>query len=61
MGCSERQKEIKRRRQRRKKLDVIKRKLQKATVSEKQHLADKLRKMTPGATTLIENLKMVER
>jgi len=61
LGCSERQKEIKRRRQRRKKLGVIKRKLEKATVSEKQHLAEKLRSMTPGAATLIENLKLGER
>ena len=61
LGCSERQKEIKRRRQRRKKLSVIKRKLEKATVSEKQHLAEKLRSMTLGATTLIENLKLGER
>ena len=61
MGCSERQKEIKRRRQRRKKLVNIKRKLKKATVSEKQHLADKLRNMTPGADVLIENLQLIER
>ena len=61
MGCSERAKEIKRRRHRRKKLDLFKRKLKKATVSEKQHIADKLRAMTPGAENLITNLSLEER
>ena len=61
MGCSERAKEIKRRRHRRKKLDLFKRKLKKATVSEKQHIADKLRAMTPGAEDLITNLSLEER
>jgi len=61
VGCSERQKEIKRRRQRRKKLEILKRRIKKATVSEKQHIADKLRNMTPGANELIERLELVER
>jgi hypothetical protein len=61
VGCSERQKEIKRRRQRRKKLDMIKRKLKKASVSEKSHIADKLRNMTPGAEELIERFQLIER
>ena len=61
MGCSERQKEIKRRRHRRLKVDQFKRRLKKATVSEKQHIADKLRSLTPGAEKLIEDLKLVER
>ncbi len=60
-GCSERAKEIKRRRHRRKKLEVFKRKLEKATVSEKQHIADKLRAMTPGCDTLINTLSLEER
>ena len=60
-GCSERQKEIKRRRHRRKKLTAFKRKLKKATVSEKQHIAGKLRSLTPGAEHLIETLELSER
>ncbi len=61
MGCSERQKEIKQRRQRRKKLSMIKKRVEKATVSEKQHLAEKLRRMTPGAAVLIEALELGDR
>lgn len=61
MGSSERQKEIKRRRHRREKIEQFKRRLKKATVSEKQHIADKLRALTPGAEKLIEDLKLVER
>ncbi len=40
---------------------MIKRKLKKATVSEKQHIADKLRNMTPGAEELIDRLNLAER
>lgn len=54
-GISERAKEIKRRRHRRKKLTVFSRKLKKATVSEKQVLAEKIRNLTPGAETIIQN------
>lgn len=61
MGCCERRKEIKRRRRRRKKLNLFKSKLTKATVSEKQHIADKLRAMTPGAEGLIDQLALAER
>ena len=38
----------------------IKRRLKKATVSEKQHLADKLRRMTPGAEELIERFELAK-
>ncbi len=61
VGCSERRKELKRRRHRRKKLDLFKRKLESATVSEKQHLSEKLRSLTPGAETVIDNLALEER
>jgi hypothetical protein len=61
VSCSERRKELKRRRHRRKKLGLFKRKLVSATVSEKQHLSDKLRSMTPGAETIIGNLALDER
>jgi fructose-specific phosphotransferase system component IIB len=57
-GISERGKEIKRRRQRRKKLAVINRKLQKATASEKMVIAEKIRNMTPGAEVIIKNLSL---
>ena len=53
-GISERGKEIKRRRHRRKKLTVFARKLKKATMSEKQVIAEKLRNLTPGAETVIK-------
>ncbi len=53
MGCSERQKEIKRRRKRRQQLTHLKGRLAKATPSEKQEIVRKLREMTPGSETLI--------
>lgn len=55
-GISDRHQEIKRRRQRRKKINVYKRKLQGANASEKATIVDKIRKMTPGAEVIIENL-----
>lgn len=57
-GINERHKEIKRRRHRRKKLEVIQRKLKTATASEKQVIAEKLRNLTPGAETIIQNLSL---
>jgi hypothetical protein len=51
---SERQKELKRRRHRRKKVALFARKLQHATVSERAGIADKLRKMTPGGQVIID-------
>jgi len=60
VGCSERQKEIKRRRKRRKQMANIKRRLVKATVSEKQHIVEKLRRMTPGAEELIERFELIK-
>ncbi len=53
MGCSERQKEIRRRRKRRAKITQLKEKLPKATPSEKQEIIRKLREMTPGSEVLI--------
>jgi hypothetical protein len=55
-GISDRKQEIKRRRHRRKKLVVFKRKLKKATVSERTVIAEKIRRMTPGCEAIIENL-----
>jgi hypothetical protein len=55
-GISERHKEIKRRRHRRKKIELFKRRIKKATASEKQHIAEKLRRLTPGAVVVIDEL-----
>ncbi len=60
-GISDRKQEIKRRRHRKKKLAIFNRKLKKATVSEKQVITEKLRKMTPGCEVIIDNLGLVER
>ena len=61
MGCSERRKEIKRRRKRRAKIDQFKKKVQKATVSEKSVIAGKIREMTPGAEQIIHTLSLEDR
>ncbi len=60
MGCSERQKEIRRRRKRRLQLAHLKKRLEKATASEKLEIIRKLRAITPGSETLIENWKLAE-
>ena len=60
MGCSERRKEIKRRRHRRAKLSRLEGRLKKATVSEKTEIARKIRGLTPGADTLIDNWELSE-
>lgn len=56
MSGIERQRELRRRRKRRKKLDIIGRKVKTASVSDKQNIAQKLRRMTPGADAIIERL-----
>jgi hypothetical protein len=53
--------EIKRRRKRRQKVDKFKKRLKKATVSERAVMADKLRRMTPGCEVIIENWGLEER
>ncbi|NDC54583.1 MAG: hypothetical protein EBZ74_09905 [Planctomycetia bacterium] len=60
-GISNRMKEIKRRRHRRQKVAKFQAKLTKATTSEKLAIADKLRRMTPGAETVISALGLTER
>jgi hypothetical protein len=59
-GISERHKEIKRRRHRRKKLNHFSKKLKKATVSEKAMIAEKIRNMTPGCETIIANWQLTD-
>ena len=61
MGASERRKEIKRRRHRRKKIVHLKKRIQKATVSEKTVIATKLRGLTPGAAVIISEEGLEER
>ena len=53
-GISDRHQEIKRRRHRRKKYAKFTKKLEKANASERLVIAEKLRRMTPGAEILIE-------
>ena len=54
-GISERHKEIKRRRHRRKKLEHFAKKLKQASFSEKTVIVEKLRNLTPGGEVIIEN------
>lgn len=60
MGCSERQKELRRRRKRQEKLMHFRSRLAKATQSEKVEIARKLREMTPGAEQLITTWELAE-
>ena len=60
-GISNRMKEIKRRRHRKKKLTKVESKLKKATTSEKLTMAAKLRKMTTGCEGLIARMGLEDR
>jgi hypothetical protein len=55
-GISDRKQEIKRRRHRRKKIEILKRRLKKSTTSERTLFVEKIRRMTPGCETVIANL-----
>lgn len=59
-GGIERNRELRRRRARREKVELLKKRLPKATQSEKTEIARKLRLMTPGAEQLIEAWKLAE-
>jgi hypothetical protein len=61
MSCSERKKELRRRQHRKKKLSILSRKLQKATVSERAVIADKLRNLTPGGETIVARWELEKR
>ncbi len=61
MPCSERRKEIKRRRHRRKKVAQFARKLGKATVSETAIIAEKLRNLTPGGHVIVNTWDLEKR
>lgn len=58
LSCSERKKEIRRRRKRHQKVSRLKLRLGKATKSEQVEIARKLREMTPGAELLIAEWKL---
>ena len=60
-GISNRMKEVKRRRHRRKKLTKLEGKVKKATTSEKLGMADKLRNMTKGFDVLISRMGLEDR
>lgn len=60
-GQIERNKELKQRRHRKKKMKVFKRKLAKATPSEKSHIASKIRRLTPGGAVIVAALGLEER
>lgn len=55
MSCSERRKEIKRRRHRREKLTYLKHKLERANASEQMAILDKVRQLTPGFDQIQSN------
>jgi hypothetical protein len=58
---SERSRELRRRRHRKAKITHLKSRLGKASPSEKNAMAGKLRKMTPGAEVIISRLGLEER
>jgi hypothetical protein len=54
MAGTERQRELRRRRHRTKKLSILSKKAEKASKSEKAVIAQKIRRLSPGADALIE-------
>jgi hypothetical protein len=58
MAGTERQRELRRRRTRAKKVALLKVKATKANKSEKDAIVTKLRKLSPGANQLIKNMKL---
>ncbi len=61
MSCSERRKEIRRRRHRREKKLHFAKKLKNATVSETAAIAEKLRALTPGGQSIIDSWELEKR
>jgi hypothetical protein len=56
VSASERQRELRRRRHRKKKMVIIRAKAEKASPAEKAHLAEQVRRLTPGAEELIARM-----
>lgn len=61
VSISERKQELKRRRHRRKKVKKWDQRVPKATVSERAAIADKVRRLTPGAEEVIARWGIEER
>jgi len=61
VSCSERKRELRRRRHRRSKISILARKLEKATVSERTLMADKLRALTPGGNGIAARWELEKR
>lgn len=61
MGCSERQKEIKRRRHRRAKIKKLRAHIPKSSAAEKPIIANKLRALTCGAEAIIKECKLEDK
>ncbi len=61
MPCSERRKEIKQRRHRKSKLAQLGRRLEKARVSERALIAEKIRRLTPGAQAVLDHLGLEDK
>lgn len=55
MGCSERTKEVKRRRHRKVKVGKLKRQYEAGDAAEKKNVIDKLTRLTPGADDILSN------
>ena len=61
MSCSERRKELKRRRHRKKKITKLKDRAEKGSVADKATVAGKIRRLTPGGEGIITRLALEER
>lgn len=60
-GTIHRMKELRQRRKRKKKMAVLKRRAVKASASEKAVMANKIRRMTPGAEIIIAAMGLEEK
>jgi hypothetical protein len=61
VGAIERRKELKRRRHRQAKMAHLKRRVTKATASEKAVIAEKIRRLTPGGEAIVSQLGLEEK
>ncbi|GAB4136750.1 DUF6800 family protein [Thermopirellula anaerolimosa] len=61
MPISERKTELRRRRKRSEKYAILKRKLEKATASERTAIAEKIRRMAPNPEVVLDNFGLTER
>jgi hypothetical protein len=61
VSISERKKELRRRRHRKKKLTHLGKRAKKATVSEKAVITEKVRRLTPGCEQILESWGLKQR